>query len=536
MRFSPQWLFGLTLIAALAFIAIPLSTSANAQEEEPAATAPAEETPATEAAEVPAEPAAEGAPENVDEKAEEAIVDPIATLTDEANVLWVCLAAFLVFFMQAGFTLVECGLTRAKNAVNIVMKNVMDFMFGTVLYWMIGFGLMFGASAAGGLIGTTFFFFDPANEGAALAGMGKSESFAWAFLIFQTVFAATAATIVSGAMAERTKFIAYLVYTCLISAFIYPIFGHWGWGNLWAGSTAWLATGAGTGTAFIDYAGSTVVHSIGGWCALAGAIVLGPRIGKYSKDGKPLPIPGHSLVMAALGVFILWLGWFGFNPGSTTSIGGGTFARIAVITNMSGVAGCLTAMVTSWLLFKKPDLSFTLNGGLAGLVGITAGCYNMTPAMALVTGGIAGVVVVFACVFFDRIKIDDPVGAVSVHGVCGAFGTLAVGLWGVSYGETIAPIGLLNGGGTSQLTIQLIGIGTAFAWAFPTSLVMFLAIKYTIGLRVSEKEELEGLDIHEHGMLAYPAHLVTEPVGGHLPHATAHSTAVPSMIARTEGA
>jgi Amt family ammonium transporter len=533
MTFSPRWLIGLLLFATLA------TPTLFAQEEGPATTeaeTTADEAPATaeEAPPVATAETGEAAPENVAEEAEEEAVDPIAALAGSADILWVCLAAFLVFFMQAGFTLVECGLTRAKNAVNIVMKNVMDFVFGTLIYWMFGFGLMFGASAMGGLVGSSFFFFDPdaPAQAAELAEMGKSTGFSWAFLIFQTVFCATAATIVSGAMAERTKFTSYLIYTAVISGLIYPVFGHWGWGNLWAGSEAWLA-----GKGFVDFAGSTVVHSIGGWCALAGAIVLGPRLGKYTKDGKMMPIPGHNIPMAALGVFILWLGWFGFNPGSTTALGAGEFARVAVTTNLSAAAGALTAMLASWVVFKKPDASFTLNGALAGLVAITAGCYNMTPLMSVVTGLVAGVIVVFSCVFFDRIKIDDPVGAVSVHGVCGAFGTLAVGLWGVTYGETITAIGLFNGGGTSQLMTQLLGIGVAFAWAFPSSLVLFVAIKYTVGLRVSEKEELEGLDLHEHGMLAYPSHMVTESVGGHplTSPSYASSTGTP-MVARTEGA
>lgn len=542
MKFSPHWLFSLTLLAVLALHGTITTPATFAQEEEPVVTAPAVEAPAAEVApateETPAAAPAEGAPENVAEEAEEAVVDPVAALVGSTDILWTCLAAFLVFFMQAGFALVECGLTRAKNAVNIIMKNVMDFVFGTLIFWMFGFGLMFGASALGGWIGSSFFFFDPAAQHEAIDAMGKSQGFSWAFLIFQTVFCATAATIVSGAMAERTKFVAYLVYTCIISAIIYPIFGHWAWGNLWAGSEAWLA-----GKGFVDFAGSTVVHSIGGWCALAGSIVLGARIGKYSKDGKPLPIPGHNLPMAALGVFILWLGWFGFNPGSTTALttagGAGEFARVAVTTNLSAAAGCLTAMIASWIMFKKADASFTLNGALAGLVAITAGCYNMTPVMSVATGAIAGVLVVLSCVFFDRIRIDDPVGAVSVHGVCGAFGTFCVGLWGVKYGAdglVAESIGLLNGGGAAQLGIQLLGIGTAFVWAFPTSLILFLAIKYTIGLRVSEKEEIEGLDIHEHGMLAYPSHLVTEPVGTHPVHTPGYGASMPSPMPSPEGA
>jgi Amt family ammonium transporter len=362
---------------------------------------------------------------------------------------------------------------------------------------------MFGASKMG-LFGTSHFLYE-----------GES-GFDWAFFLFQTVFCATAATIVSGAMAERTKFLSYLIYTCAISAVVYPIFGSWCWNGLMKGEVkGWLEGGPGTflaslfgdGAAFHDFAGSTVVHSIGGWCALAGAIAVGARIGKFNKDGKALPIPGHSIPLAALGVFILWLGWFGFNPGSTTAVGGGSFAKIAVTTNLAAAAGAIAAMFASWIKFKKPDPSFTLNGALAGLVAITAGCDVMSPAFSIVTGFVAGMVVVLAVVMFDRLRIDDPVGAISVHGVCGVWGTLAVGLF-------MNDAGLLVGGGGTQLLVQLVGVVAAFAWAFPVSLAIFYAIKATVGLRVSPQEELEGLDIHEHGMYAYPAHLVNDPYTG----------------------
>jgi Amt family ammonium transporter len=412
------------------------------------------------------------------------------TLLNQTNLLWTCLAAFLVFFMQAGFACVECGFTRAKNACNIMMKNMFDFAIGSIAFWVVGFGLMFGATSGFGLFGTNGFLFDPDAEGAI-----KSGSSGWGFLIFQTVFAATAATIVSGAMAERTKFSAYLIYSAAITLIVYPIFGCWAWNYLMGagGNGGWLYA-----RGFLDFAGSTVVHSVGGWAALAGAIVLGPRKGKY-KDGKPQPIPGHNIPLAALGVFILWLGWFGFNPGSTTSVSAGDsiFAKIAVTTNMAGCAGAMTALITAWVLFKKPDVSFALNGALAGLVSITAGCDVMNVPMALLTGAIGGVLVVFACLFFERIGVDDPVGAVSVHGVCGAWGTLAIGLIGPSHG-------LLTGNGAAQLITQATGVGAAFAWSFPVSLAIFLAIKYSIGLRASEQDELEGLDITEHGMQAYP--------------------------------
>ncbi len=415
-------------------------------------------------------------------------------LYGELNTLWTCLAAFLVFFMQAGFALVETGFTRAKNACNIIMKNLMDFSLGSILFWFVGFGLMFGAPAMGGLFGTSSFFYD--------AG---AESFNWAFLLFQTVFCATAATIVSGAMAERTKFSSYLIYTVAITAFVYPIFGSWAWNGLFSDG-GWLE-----GIGFLDFAGSTVVHSIGGWAALAGAIVLGPRLGKYS-GRKTTPIPGHNIPLAALGVFILWLGWFGFNPGSTTAVGGGSFAFIAMTTNISAAAGAVGAMVISWILFKKPDPSFALNGALAGLVGITAGCDCIPVPYAALTGLAAGILVVLSCVLIDNIRVDDPVGAVSVHGVCGAWGTLAVGLFGAEFG-------LVHGGGTAQLITQAIGVGAAFAWAFPVSFTIFYLIKKTVGLRVSEAEEIEGLDVTEHGIYAYPPSFVagvdatTLPVG-----------------------
>jgi len=449
-----------------------------------------------------ATPAAEAVAVEV-EAAEEESVTAEGVLAD-VDVLWTCLAAFLVFFMQAGFALVETGFTRAKNACNIIMKNAMDFSIGTLAFWMVGFGLMFGASS--GWIGTNGFFYEGGFAEATTSAsgevtLGEPVAFDWAFLIFQTVFAATAATIVSGAMAERTKFTGYLAYSLLITVIVYPIFGSWCWNGLVSGTgSGWLE-----GRGFLDFAGSTVVHSVGGWCALAGAIVVGPRLGKYGPGGKVNAIPGHNIPLAALGVFILWLGWFGFNPGSTTAVGGGDFAKIAVTTNLAAVSGALAAMIVSWAMFKKPDPSFTLNGALAGLVSITAGCDVMEPGFAALTGLIGGVLVVLSVVMFDRIRIDDPVGAVSVHGVCGAWGTLAIGLWGTD-------VGLFLGGGASQLGIQALGVGAGFAWAFTVSLIIFLAIKYTIGLRVSLEEEIQGLDILEHGMYAYPPSLVVDPM------------------------
>ncbi|MBD3386104.1 ammonium transporter [candidate division KSB1 bacterium] len=401
-------------------------------------------------------------------------------LQHNLNIVWTSIAAFLVFFMQAGFAMVESGFTRAKNAINIMMKNLMDFSIGTLVFFIIGFGLMFGQS--NGLFGTTHFTWSATDV--------TGSDWTWTFLIFQTVFAGTAATIVSGAMAERTKFVGYLTYSIFICAFIYPIFGSWAWGSLLAGH-GWLEK-----IGFIDFAGSTVVHSVGGWLALAGAIVLGPRIGKYAPDGTPRAIPGHNLAIAALGVFILWFGWFGFNPGSTT-FADGNIGRIAVMTNLAAAAGAITALFTSWSLAKKPDGSMALNGALAGLVAITAGCATVSTTGALLIGFAAGVLVVFSVYFIDAVfKIDDPVGAISVHGVCGAFGTLAVGLFSVNEG-------LFYGGGFKLFAIQLAGVLSAFVWAFGLGMILFLSIKHTVGLRVSAKEEMCGLDIGEHGQEAY---------------------------------
>jgi Amt family ammonium transporter len=339
---------------------------------------------------------------------------------------------------------------------------------------------MFGVT--NGFFGTTQF----ALAGSDVAG----KDWNWTFLIFQTVFAATAATIVSGAMAERTKFSGYLIYSVFISVFIYPIFGSWAWGSLLEGS-GWLEN-----LGFTDFAGSTVVHSIGGWLALAGAVVLGPRIGKYSPDKKARAIPGHNIALAALGVFILWFGWFGFNPGSTT-FGDGDIGRIAVTTNLSAAAGAISAMFTSWIISKKPDGSMMLNGALAGLVAITAGCASISPVNSIFIGLIAGILVVLSVFFIDNVlKVDDPVGAVSVHAVNGAWGTLAVGLFATDGG-------LFSGGGIKLLGVQALGVITAFAWAFGLGMILFSVIKKTIGLRVSEEEELRGLDIGEHGMEAY---------------------------------
>jgi Amt family ammonium transporter len=377
--------------------------------------------------------------------------------------------------MQAGFAMVESGFTRAKNACNILMKNLMDFSVGAIAFWAVGFGLMFGTT--NGFFGTTDFFFSGAT--------GDGETWNYAFWMFQVVFAATAATIISGAVAERTKFSAYLVYSAFVSALIYPIFGGWAWGSLYNGG-GWLE-----GLGFIDFAGSTVVHSIGGWLALAGAIVVGPRLGKYDKAGKVKPIPGHSIPLAGLGVFLLWFGWYGFNPGSTTT-GDPSIAIIAVTTTLAAAAGSISAMLATWFKYGKADVGMTLNGALAGLVGITAGCANVTPLSAVIIGAIAGVLVLFSVLFFDKIRVDDPVGAVSVHGVCGAWGTLAAGLFDTA-GFSLKTVG-----------VQLIGIGACFVWAFVTGLIVFKLIDLVIGMRVSKEEEMAGLDFCEHGATAYP--------------------------------
>ena len=415
--------------------------------------------------------------------------EAIDLVQTHANYMWTLVAACLVFFMQAGFAMVETGFTRAKNAINIMMKNLMDFSMGSIAFWAVGFGLMFGATKTGWFGTSGFFFSDFSPDG---------DPWVLAFWMFQVVFAATAATIVSGAMAERTKFVGYLVYSVIVSAVIYPIFGSWAWGGLFNGG-GWLE-----GLGFIDFAGSTVVHSVGGWAALAGALVLGPRMGKYGKDGSIKPIMGHSMTLAALGVFILWLGWFGFNPGSTTTADK-SIAMIFVNTNLAAAAGCIMAMFTSWIKFGKPEVGMSLNGALAGLVGITAGCANVSPGSSIIIGAVAGVLVVLSVVFFDRIRVDDPVGAVSVHGVCGAWGTLAAGLF--------------NMGGTSMaiIGVQLLGMAACFVWTFTLAFTMFKLIDKIVGLRVSPEEELEGLDLTEHGGVAYPDFGVASTHGGIAP-------------------
>lgn len=411
---------------------------------------------------------------------EEAAISPAEDVQNNLNFVWTIMAAILVLFMQAGFALLETGFTRSKNAVNIIMKNVMDISAGSLVFFAVGFGLMFGTTA-GGWFGTDGFF---------LSGIG-SDPWTYAFFVFQAVFAATAATIVSGAVAERTKFTGYLLFSIVITGLIYPVFGSWAWGSLFNGE-GWLE-----GLGFIDFAGSTVVHSVGGWAALAGALVVGARVGKYDDGGKPRHIPGHSLPLAALGVFILFFGWFGFNAGSTTT-GTVDIALIAINTLLAAGAGSTAAMLVTWLQNDKPDAPMTLNGVLAGLVGITAGCANLTPGFAVLTGAIAGVIVVFASRGLERF-VDDPVGAIAVHGVCGAWGTLAAGLF--NSGDMFNP---------SIVGVQLIGIAAAFVWTFGAAYVIFRILSATIGIRVNGMLEEMGLDKHEHDNEAYPEFLPTD--------------------------
>lgn len=400
------------------------------------------------------------------------------------NTIWVLFGTALVFFMQSGFSLCEAGFTRAKNTGNILMKNLMDFCIGTPAFWLVGFGLMFGKGS--GIIGS----FDPLIRGEYSQALPSGVPL-WAFAIFQTVFCATSATIVSGAMAERTKFSAYCIYSAAISLLIYPVSGHWIWGGGWLSQMG-----------FHDFAGSTAVHMVGGICAMIGAKILGPRIGKYDKNGKPQAILGHNLTFAALGVFILWFCWFGFNGASTVGMDSDalieTAGRVFFNTNLAAAVACCAALIFTWIRYKKPDVSMTYNAALAGLVGITAGCDAVDAVGAAVIGVVCGILIVLAIEFFDKIaKIDDPVGAVSVHCVCGAAGTVLTGLFAT--GET-TEAGLFYGGGAHFLGIQVLGVLAVAAYVAVVITIVFLAIKHTIGLRVKPEEELAGLDVSEHGL------------------------------------
>ncbi|HCW54025.1 MAG TPA: ammonium transporter [Clostridium sp.] len=396
------------------------------------------------------------------------------------DTFWVLIGGILVFWMQAGFAMVETGFTRSKNAGNIIMKNLMDFALGSLIYWILGFGIMFGADKAG-IIGMPVFFADGIAENATTSINN------YAFLFFQTVFCATSATIVSGAMAERTKFISYCIYSAIISAVIYPIAGHWIWGG------GWLAQ-----LGFHDFAGSTAVHSIGGWCALIGAYILGPRIGKYTKGGKSNAIPGHSLTLGALGVFILWMGWFGFNPASSLSISTPEAlemsSRVFITTNLAAAAAAAVTMILTWVKYGKPDVSLTLNGVLAGLVAITAGCDMVSPAGAAIIGVASAFAMVYGIEFVDRVlKIDDPVGAVGVHCINGVLGTILTGAFAMDGG-------LFYGGGFKFFGVQCLGVLVVAIWSIATATILFKVIKATIGLRVTREEEIRGLDLEEHGL------------------------------------
>jgi Amt family ammonium transporter len=425
-------------------------------------------------------------------------VDEVAAAVDN---VWLVVAAALVMLMQAGFALVEAGFTRAKNAANIVMKNFLDFSVGALAYWAFGWALAYGGTEVGRLVATGDWFFS-----------NPELSPIW---FFQVVFAATAATIVSGAVAERVKFSAYLIYTPFISGVIYPIVTNWVWGNGWLSPFAAEAPFGPTG--MLDFAGSGVVHMVGGVAALAGALVVGPRLGKYGSDGRPRTIPGHSLTLGALGVFILWFGWYGFNAGSTLAAVGADFASVAVTTTLAGAAGAVTAMATAWFVLGVPDVGMTLNGGLAGLVGITAGAGYVTNAPAVLIGAFAGVIVVLSILAIERAGIDDPVGAISVHGTCGLWGVLAVGLFADpamvgALGLSDGVGGALVGGGFGLLGTQLVGVAAIGAWTFLTSFAVFKAIDLTHGMRVSEEEEREGLDRSEHGGTAYPEFVFQETI------------------------
>lgn len=422
------------------------------------------------------------------------LTDSLAQVSTGLDTVWMLLAAMLVFFMQPGFAMVEAGFARCKNTANILMKNLVDFMVGSVLFWIVGFGLMFGP---GGFVGTPHWCDLEFMDGIISNGLPIEG-----FLIFQTVFCATSATIVSGAMAERTKFSMYMIYTIVISVLIYPVSGHWTWGGGWLSNAAEGSfMGDLFGISFHDFAGSAVVHSVGGWIALVGAAILGPRVGKYTNDGKPKAIPGHNLTLACLGVFILWFGWFGFNPGSQLAASGEAdriaISHVFLTTNLAACTGGIMALLVTWIKYGKPSLSFTLNGILAGLVGVTAGCDLVSPLGAAVIGAICGTVMIFSVEFIERkLKIDDPVGASSVHGVCGALGTILTGLLATSDG-------LLYGGGWGFLGAQVFGVIVVGLWAAGVGFVIFKLLDKIFGLRVSKRIEEEGLDIYEHGESAY---------------------------------
>jgi Amt family ammonium transporter len=519
--------FSAALLACLGLVA--LANLAGAQDA-PKTDAPAAETTAAPATETPA---AEPLPPEVAAPAAavpaEAVAPVVAINETQYAIdnitLFIC--AVLVIFMQAGFALVETGLNAAKNAVNIMFKNYMDFMLGAVLFWFVGYGIMYPAMDNSqdivknvfGFAGVGLQSITPNSEGAPTIAAGSVPTAAAAHplgpqvnFLFQVAFCATAATIVSGSVAGRIKFPAYLIYTAVISGLIYPISGMWMWGYGWLFDMG-----------FKDFAGSVVVHTVGGMAGLAGAIALGPRIGKFV-NGKAMPMPGHNIPYAALGVFILLIGWYGFNPGSQLAFTGmtntDTIMLVAVNTTLAACTGALTSMAFSWAAYKKPDLTFSLNGGLAGLVAITANCHCVTNSSALIIGGIAGVLVCLACIALDKLQIDDPVGAFPVHGVCGVWGGIATGVFG------IPELAAFSADAKLTLATQVIGTLSIAGWALGASLVLFFAMKALGVLRVSAEEELSGLDINEHGMYAYPPQLVVETYGG----------SVSSPVAATAGA
>lgn len=418
------------------------------------------------------------------------------------DTLWVLLAAILVFFMNLGFASVESGFARAKNTVNILSKNFIVFAISSLGFMLLGWGLMFGGDNP--FVGTDHLFILGQSDLSFYDDTLTSSVPFWGKFFFQLVFCGTAATIVSGAVAERIKYISFIIFSFVLTLVIYPIVGHWIWGG------GWLAD-----LGFLDFAGDSAVHSVGGWAALSGALILGPRIGKYGKDGRPRAIPGHNMSLAVIGLFVLWLGWFGFNPGSTMSFQNPSdVMHILVTTNTSAIAAVLTSTITAWIFLGKPDLGMTINGCLAGLVGVTGGCAYFTVEVSLLVGAIAGVIVVFLVVFFDRIRIDDPVGATSVHLGCGVFGTICVGLFAKEGVTTLSTAnGLFYGGGFSLLGVELLGVVAVGAFTFVTSTVVWLVLKKTIGIRVSREEELAGLDIGEHGNMAYPDFAAAASIG-----------------------
>ncbi|MDB5336787.1 MAG: ammonium transporter, partial [Planctomycetaceae bacterium] len=436
-----------------------------------------------------------------------------ASMTVKMDTAWVLLTGMLVFFMNLGFATVESGMCRAKNCVNILSKNFIVFAVTSFFFYALGWGLMFGNGTPYFAHDGLFFLQGADNSPAVLAdykgdygGLSWAGVPLWAKFFFQLVFAGTAATIVSGAVAERIKYHSFILFSAAMAIFIYPVVGHWVWGG------GWLQV-----MGFADFAGSTQVHSIGGWAALTGAIILGPRIGKYSADGKVNAIPGHSMMAATIGCLILWFGWFGFNPGSTMALAPEIISRIAVTTNTAGAVATLTATLTAWIILGKPDLGMTLNGCLAGLVAVTAPCAFITVPHSAVIGAIAGVLVVFGVLAFDRLKVDDPVGATSVHLLNGVFGTLCVGIfskpeWIVeATANTACKGGLLYGGGIDQLVTQAIGVGACAGYVLVVSAVTWLVLKYTVGIRVSAEEEVDGLDHGEHGNVSYHGFVMAAP-------------------------